>query len=832
MTDSFQNWVIRNVQEVLQRQPAAPAVLLWCDPDRSWLDLLQMASTAAPFELWAPDSVDAENHELVLRDRMYNNELTSKVVWVPTARHDLKWFKCYELEAQQVWEQSLLDALREYGVPISYEHEQELAGLLPAHAREWFDKPKVTWQELTPGNAKGALIDDNRMLDVLAGQDGEFDRLVQEDRFEIFARRASEDFGLPNPTGVDEKAWRIESLSCLLCTDAAAAYSTDPPSEADKIVAEGLPRKRALDLLSNWQSHVRYIPSFESLVPKADATIGLTYWARNLPQPPRSQSSRAVEETLFSEAVALLDRLEDVDALVNELEQRIQTFKSRERGFWSMQATNKIGWQYLTELGDAACLIKENSQAEAEWKQVEDAFQWYTQNGWKLDWAGEQLFKERAELPKDLHRIRSRLRRAYLRTMDRIGRQFSELLSSDGESLSRIPSAGELLLAELERESATTAIFFLDACRFDIGYRLRDLLNTGEPEIRAHISGAVAPVPSITALGMAFALPVNRTDLTVEYKTDKKSFCVTAKDFSGDLKWAKERRKFLKEKFGCKDYLEITDVFDPAKLKKATKSRRLIAIHADELDSHDGQLKLTGADEHLKRYAKAIRRVRDAGFSRIVVVSDHGFFHWQPEEHEVNEVAPTGEILWKHRRAMVGHQLSHPTAVKTNVSQSELEILLPRSTSAFKTYGSLGFFHGGATLQELSIPVIVANWPVKVKKTEVVLKPVAYIASETPRIQIQAASTGQLSFIPDGNLIPRSVVVKVSELENGKLVFRHGEPVVIEPDGSPVTVQMLLVDSHPELEYGTQLVVQVIDADDEEILAREEVQLKIELSDW
>ena len=81
-------------------------------------------------------------------------------------------------------------------------------------------------------------------------------------------------------------------------------------------------------------------------------------------------------------------------------------------------------------------------------------------------------------------------------------------------------------------------------------------------------------------------------------------------------------------------------------------------------------------------------------------------------------------------------------------------------------------------------------------------------------------------------MIPRSVVVKVSELENGKLVFRHGEPVVIEPDGSPVTVQMLLVDSHPELEYGTQLVVQVIDADDEEILAREEVQLKIELSDW
>jgi hypothetical protein len=34
------------------------------------------------------------------------------------------------------------------------------------------------------------------------------------------------------------------------------------------------------------------------------------------------------------------------------------------------------------------------------------------------------------------------------------------------------------------------------------------------------------------------------------------------------------------------------------------------------------------------------------------------------------------------------------------------------------------------------------------------------------------------------------------------------------------------------LAYGTSLMVEVLDADDEEILVREDVTLKIEISDW
>jgi len=831
MTDSFQRWVVREVREILDRSSQTPPLLLWCDPDRSWLDLLREAAKADGFDLWAPLTGQEDSHELLVRDRFYSSPRAPRVVWLPCSRDAISWFKVFELEADEVWERSLLTALREYGVDISREHEDDLVGLLPAHAREWFDKPKETWKELTPGNAKGTLVDDHRMLEVLAGPAGEFERLRKEGRFDIFARRATEDFGLPDPRTRDEDAWRVAATARLLCTDAADGWPQEPPREPDRIIAPGLPRTHALKMLKQWQHDIRYIANFERLVPAAEATMGLSYWARSLSSMPRSRSSLAVEQTLFTQTADRLDRLEDVDVLAGEFERHAQTYKDRETGFWGKDATNRVGWRFLVELAEVAALLVQNRDTEQAWKKPEDAIDWYAGRGWQLDQAGEQLFKEAAGLPKQLHRIRARLRRGYLRTMDRIGRAFSELLSKSPEKVFSQPTAGEVALAELESQNAPTAIIFLDACRLDLGWRLAGLLNQGEPVQRARVQTAIAPVPSITALGMPFALPVKREKLHVDLAGDHKSFVVTTEGFDGDLKWAEQRRNWLKQSFDVKDWLEIAEVLDGDILKKPRRNRKLIAVHGDELDSHDGQLKLTGADDHLRRYVQAIRKLRDAGYSRVIVVTDHGFFHWQPDDHEIEDEMPAGKVLWKHRRAMVGHDLSHPSAVRLNIPRSNLEVVVPRSTNAFRTYGTLGFFHGGATLQELVIPVVVASWPAKARKVNIVLKPVGVLTSEAPRVQVQAAATGQL-FNADINLLSRRVQVKIKDPSSGKLVFRHNEALTVEPEGPVITIQLAIVTPKPELKYGTPLVVEVLDADDEELLAREEVALKIDISEW
>ena len=332
---------------------------------------------------------------------------------------------------------------------------------------------------------------------------------------------------------------------------------------------------------------------------------------------------------------------------------------------------------------------------------------------------------------------------------------------------------------------------------------------------------------------MPFALPLKREALRVTLIDDKNTFCVKAQGFGGDLTLAQTRRKWLEKNIGARKFLTLADVLDSDKLKSPGRTKSILIVHGDtfDMEGHEGQLKLEGAEEHLERYARAVRRLQSIGYKRIILTTDHGFFHWQPEADEVED-KPTGELLWKSRRAIIGQDMMHPNAIRVPVMGSELEAMVPRSINAFRTYGGLGYFHGGATLQEMIVPVIVANWPAKAEKVDVVLKPLGHISSEAPRVEIQAGSKGQAKLFADENQLSRRVFVKVKELSTGKLIFRHKEAVTVEPESRTIAISLQLVNPKPAVAYGTPLMVEVLDADNEEILDREEITLKVDIDEW
>jgi hypothetical protein len=832
--DSFRDWLVKEINDVLGRKSAPPPLLVWCDPHREWLDLLRAASASTGFELWAPPDGEAAEHELLVRDRFHREERRGRVVWLPCARDEITWFKVFELQADRVWERPLAMALSDYGITIPRDHEPELRPLLAAHARQWFEQPRSAWSELTPGNARDALLDDQRMLEVLGGPEGEFDRLRREERFDFFARRARDDFGLPDPEGMAERAWRVEATARLLATEAASAHGQAPPGEGTRIIPPGLARDRALRLLRSWQNHVQFIPFFEALVPEADATLGLGYWARTLTSPPRSRASRAVEEALFCQMAEKLDRIEEVDALVRELERVLQEIKDREGGFWGSQARSRVGWQHLGRLGEATGLLAENAQVEKGWKRTDDAVAWYTGRGWQLDQAGEMLFLETPDMPASLSRVRARLRRGYLRATDRIGQAFSALLNEHPEDVLGLPTAGELALAELKMPKPPTALLFLDAFRYDLARRLADLLREGGGPDRARVEAAVAPIPSITPLGMAHALPLLRSELQVEVRSDGKGFRISARGTSFDLSEAEGRRQWLRARYRVNEFLTVADVLSGEQLPRGGPGRRLIVVHGAEFDreGHEGQLQLSGASEHLDRYAEAIRRLRAAGYSRIIAVTDHGFFHWQPDPDEREEEKPEGELLWMSRRAMVGRGLKHRSAVSMPVPGSELVAMVPRSVNAFRTYGGLGFFHGGATLQELIIPVLVASWPSRAAKVPVVLKPVGHIASEAPRLQVVPGAAPSDQLVSFGSQLARRVQIRIRERQGGRQVFWQPDALTVGPESGLVTVPLSLVEPQQALSFGTPLLVEVLDAETGEILDSEEVTLKVDIDEF
>ncbi|MBI5514931.1 MAG: PglZ domain-containing protein [Deltaproteobacteria bacterium] len=825
--DSLRVWLRGEVAAVLRRKVTPPPFILWCDPEGTWRDLLRAAAEGGAFELWA----DGE-HELLLRDRLRKAAPAPRVLWLPVASEEIGYLKVFELHADQVWTESLVSALARFGVELARDHEAGLRDMLRTYALEHIDQPRSSWRDLTPGSAKSALVDEDQILAALARRNTPIVDIIGEARRSIFTRRVIEDFGLPAPIPGKDEDWRTAATAHLLVTDAAARAPAEPPKEGDKIIPAGTARDRALKLLDRWQKNVELLGAFEELARQADGTTSLVYWARSLSGTVPALASRAAEEAVFQREVERIAPQEDFEPLARLLEEREPFYTTHAQAFWGRQAEQKVAWQSLVTLARAASLLRLQVGVEKSWKAPSEAVVWFTTSGWEVDRQGEQLWKDDPGLPGGLQGVRARLRRAYLRHLDGCNAAFSELLQHHGIASLGLPFAGEVLA--LERPSRDPmAVLVLDACRYDLGARIAELLDRGEPVRRSEVRPARAPLPSITALGMPFALAEDPGRLTVELTTATPvRWRVTASDGAQDLTVAEARRAWLRQRFKLKpaatsDVKSVLDADPPA----PKDTGRLLFVFGDEFDvqGHEGELEFTGADEHVERYVRVVRRLRDAGYPTVAIVTDHGFIHWEPGLDEVKEV-PTGEVLWRSRRAVVGRGLKHPTAIALPVEGSDLECRVPRSVNTFRTYGGTGFLHGGATLQELVTPVVIFRWPKKAEKVAAVLTPVSEITSLRPRVEVRAGAGQSAMFGADAKMTGRQILVKVVEPGSGRRLFRSPS-CKIEAQGQPVTIT-LDREAHETCARGTRLQVEVRDADNDELLDHCDVELKVDLEEW
>lgn len=828
---TFRDWLRAEIHSILGRKGGSPPFILWCDPDREWCELLVAAAEGDAFQLWAE-----EKHELLVREELLAAPAEPRVVWVPRRQSDLGFLKMFALQAEMVWMEPLLSALRRFGVRIPSEREAELRPLLGSYAKEFLDRPLSDWPDfLSPSLVAAYLLSEELILEVLAHPDASVASRVPSNLNGVFARRLKEDFGLPAPSDArNERDWRIEALARLLVTDAASKALSNLPADRDRIIAQGAARDNSMKLLERWMRDVELAPLFEKLSREADSRLSLGSWARSLPDGPAPLASRAAEEALFVKVTEELAKLDDLAGLSKRLAE-VSPMASRHAGdFWGKRAQGRIAWATLAELCEAASALADQSGAYNEWKTARDAVGWFTARGWKLDEFGEKLIRDDRDAVGALRQIRERLERAYLRHLDQTNSAFSELLSHETIEGLGLEFAGAVF-KQVGVGGTAIAVLVLDACRYDLAQRIAERLNRGEPIIRAQVTPARAPLPSITAIGMPFALTAETSRLKCDVtQGDPRRWRVVDGDEKWDLTQAGQRREWLRKRYGLKptSFTDIKQVLEDEPPTPAA-SGRMLFVFGDEFDTagHEGELKFTGAEQHIERYTRTILKLRDAGYSTVVAVTDHGFIHWHPDKDEVLP-RPEGEVVWKSRRAIVGHQLQHPVAIKLAVSQSDLECMIPRSVNAFQTYGGIGFFHGGATLQELIIPVLKAEWPRKAAKVPVVLGPIAEILSLSPRVAVRAGSTSALPGLGGNpNITGRNVTVRIIEPGTGRRLFFSREPIPVRPDGA--FAEASLTRTPDEVcARGTRLRIEVRDADNDELLDRREVELKVDLTEW
>src|SRR5436305_1413337 len=327
---------------------------------------------------------------------------------------------------------------------------------------------------------------------------------------------------------------------------------------------------------------------------------------------------------------------------------------------------------------------------------------------------------------------------------------------------------------------------------------------------------------------MGMALPLPEKELQAEVVDGK--WQLRQAGHAANLSIAEQRREWLRTqgKVAPDALLTMADVQQGNVPSPHAKRNRLV-VFDDLIDKlgHGEELEAMGSDQVMQRYLTAIEHLRDRGWLRVLVVTDHGFSHW-PGSEERQVSPPVAGPAYSSRRA-----LAYPEQVKLSGPQGlapggKWRIAVPSGAACFRAYGGLGYFHGGASLQEWIIPCIKIEWPQKASPVNVKIQPIEQILSLRPKIILEIERDGM--FIED--TIPRQIEVKLLDAQRKTVLF-HSGPKTITPDHEQIVIVLQpREDEDAQAERGTPLTIEVRDLRTDEVIATENTTLMVPLENW
>ncbi|MBW7883553.1 MAG: PglZ domain-containing protein [Caldilineaceae bacterium] len=793
------------------------AWLVWCDPKRHWLPLLSRVATdrrMGQFDLvevtertgsaWGGPVTRVDLHARIAGRRPF-------VLYVPATPAELGWLWAQALLAERIYDTSLRDQLMAWGwrphsLTVS---DEEVAAL----AYENLQQDPAEW------GSGGLQPDVNKLLDILAG----FQAPDEETR--LVLDLTAEQAGLPAIDDEDLPGWRRRALAMLLVTQAHHMAPHIVPETHDKVIPVPA-RAMALDLVNRWVDSQRLSEQLPDAIREADAVAGLAGLLAPADVTDGPFLSHAAEKACFAKTCGRLATLDGRD-LMEALAPLGADIERHTRELWGHRTAGSPWAVPWGELGRLSAAVRDLLAAtpSGAWATPIDAIDWYVSGGWQLDCAGEEIERSLEATSPELTALITPLRRAYRARWEETAIRWSDCWVQAGCPLpDRLGTAGAWLKAALEASTAPTAVLVVDALRYDLGASLAGWLNHQEGVTRAWIQPARAPLPSVTALGMGTALPIDEDQLEASLNDGK--WQIRRKGSAGNLSIAQIRRDWWSGQGKTRAVLELPTILSGNVPEPTGNGQRLIIYDASiDRMGHDDELAFQGSRSVIQRYLDAIQRLRDQGWRRILIVTDHGFIHWSgTQEHHVPFPAP--EPAYASRRAVAypaGTPLSGPHGLAPG---GKWKAAFPHGAACFRTYGGLGYFHGGASLQEWIIPCIVVEWPESAQPVDVRIEPVDRILSQRPKVTLAITAS---RLLPEDN-IPREVEIVVRNAKTQAILFRS-EKVTATGERPHLDVPLRVMEG-ASAARNTPLLIQARDPRTEMPLAQVDSTLMIELGGW
>lgn len=327
------------------------------------------------------------------------------------------------------------------------------------------------------------------------------------------------------------------------------------------------------------------------------------------------------------------------------------------------------------------------------------------------------------------------------------------------------------------RKGERMFVIISDALRYEVGVEIADKLNA-ETMGACEIEPLLGVVPSVTKLGMASLLPHRNIDIDENARV-----LVDGKSSNG-----LENRKEIIESAvtdSVATHAQEMMAMNKAGRREYFKGKKLIYIYHDTIDAHGDKAStevytFNAVEKAIDEISTLVKIIRDdLSGTNLLITADHGFVYQREPLVESDKIQKEDiQTIEVKRRYMLSKEVRQMDGI-LNVNldsiiknEQQLTAYVPKSTIRFKIQGSgVNFVHGGASLQEVVVPLIsYKNIRRGQANSREIVKVDIKLTNTTRKI---TNSLFHLSFFQtekvEEKVVPRSVLIYMAD-ENGSVI--------------------------------------------------------------
>ncbi|MBJ7595963.1 MAG: BREX-1 system phosphatase PglZ type A [Candidatus Dormibacteraeota bacterium] len=257
-------------------------------------------------------------------------------------------------------------------------------------------------------------------------------------------------------------------------------------------------------------------------------------------------------------------------------------------------------------------------------------------------------------------------------------------------------------------------VIISDALRYEVADELGSRIRQ-EDRFDATLDAMLGVLPSYTQLGMAALLPHSK----IGHSKDGDPVVVDGHRSDGTV----NRGKILDAVGGRAIQAEEVLSLTRDELRDLYQQHQVLYVYHNRIDATGDKAGterqvFEAAEETQRELVDLVKRLTNANATNILITADHGFLFQDTSLADAFYLStlPQGDdIKVTNRRYVLGRGLKDDPAFKSFTAaqlglDSDLDVQIPKSIHRLRLPGAGSrFVHGGASLQEIVVPVLTIN---------------------------------------------------------------------------------------------------------------------------